>query len=199
MEYLAIEFAEETDYGTKAERVHNTFNKQFWNEESGCLYDLVTPQGPDPAIRPNQLFALSLPFPLIEGDRARRTIAVADEHLLTPRGLRSLSPQDPAYRPHYHGDPWSRDGAYHQGIVWGWLIGPFITALCRVHGDEGRQRGRAIIEGFAEHLQEAGLGSVSEIFDAEPPFAPRGCVAQAWSVAELLRAGVEDVLGEDSR
>ncbi len=199
MGHLATEFAEETDYDTKAERVHHAFNQQFWNEESGCLYDLVTPQGPDPAIRPNQLFALSLPFPLIEGERARRMIAVADEHLLTPRGLRSLSPQDPAYRSHYHGDPWSRDGAYHQGIVWGWLIGPFITALYRVHGDEGRQRGRAIIEGFADHLQEAGLGSVSEIFDAEPPFAPRGCVAQAWSVAELLRAGVEDVLGESSQ
>ena len=199
MGHLATEFAEETDYDTKAERVHHAFNQQFWNEESGCLYDLVTPQGPDPAIRPNQLFALSLPFPLIEGERARRMIAVADEHLLTPRGLRSLSPQDPAYRSHYHGGPWSRDGAYHQGIVWGWLIGPFITALCRVHGDEGRQRGRAIIEGFADHLQEAGLGSVSEIFDAEPPFAPRGCVAQAWSVAELLRAGVEDVLGESSQ
>jgi len=126
-------------------------------------------------------------------------VAVADEHLLTPRGLRSLSPQDPAYRSHYHGDPWSRDGANHQGIVWDWLIGPFITALCRVHGDEGRQRGRAIIEGFADHLQEAGLGSVSEIFDAKPPFAPRGCVAQAWSVAELLRAGVEDLLGESSQ
>jgi len=159
MGHLATEFAEETDYDTKAERVHHAFNQQFWNEKSGCLYDLVTPQGPDPAIRPNQLFALSLPFPLIEGERARRMIAVVAEHLLTPRGLRSLSPQDPAYRSHYHGDPW-----------------------CREHGDEVRQRGRANIEGFADHLQEAGLGSVSEIIDAEPPFAPRGCVAQpgAW-------------------
>ncbi len=182
MDHLATEFAEETDYDTKAERVHHAFKQQFWNEEFGCLYDLVTPQGPDPAMRPNQLFALSLPFPLIEGERARRMIAVVAEHLLTPRGLRSLSLQDPAYRSHYHGDPWSRDGAYHQGIVWGWLIGPFITALCREHGDEGRQRGRAIIEGFADHLQEAGLGSVSDIIDVEPPFAPRGCVAQpgAW-------------------
>ena len=111
MGHLATEFAEETDYDTKAERVHHAFNQQFWNEKSGCLYDLVTPQGPD------QLFALSLPFPLIEGERARHMIAVVAEHLLTPRGLRSLSPQDPAYRSHYHGDPWSRDRAYQQGIV----------------------------------------------------------------------------------
>ena len=194
MEHLATEFDEEIDYGARAEKVSAAFNKQFWNEDLGCLYDLVTPNGPDPAIRPNQLFALSLSFPLLTGERARRTLAVADEHLLTPRGLRSLSPRDPAYRSRYHGDPWERDGAYHQGIVWGWLIGPFITALCRVHGEAGRKRARTIIEGFAEHLSEAGLGSVSEIFDAEPPYAPRGCIAQAWSVAELLRAGVEDVL-----
>jgi predicted glycogen debranching enzyme len=194
MEYLAAEFGEETDYGERAERTCAAFNAQFWNEDLGCLYDLVAPDGPDSAIRPNQLFALALPFPLIEGERARQLLKVVDEHLLTPRGLRSLSPRDPAYRAHYLGGPWERDGAYHQGIVWGWLIGPFITALVRVHGDEGRQRGRAIIAGFAEHLRETGLGSISEIFDAEPPFAPRGCAAQAWSVAELLRAGVEDVL-----
>ena len=116
-----------------------------------------------------------------------------DEHLLTPRGLRSLSPSDPAYCAQYAGGPWERDSAYHQGTVWGWLIGPYITALCRCHGRVGRQRGRALLDSFAAHLNEAGLGTVSEIFDAEPPFAPRGCIAQAWSVAELLRAGVEDV------
>ncbi len=194
MEHLALEFGADADYG--ADQVHNAFSAQFWNADCGGLFDLLTPCGPDPAIRPNQLFALSLPFALVEGERAAQILALVEEHLLTPRGLRSLSPADPAYRAHYHGGPLERDGAYHQGIVWGWLIGPYLTALCRVHGAAGRERGSAIIEGFANHLQEAGLGSISEIFDAEPPFAPRGCIAQAWSVAELLRAGVEDVLGQ---
>ena len=157
------------------------------------LVDVVAPEGPDWAIRPNQVFALSLPFSLIEGERARRILSAIDQHLLTPRGLRSLSPSDPAYCAQYAGGPWERDSAYHQGTVWGWLIGPYITALCRCHGRAGRQRSRALLDGFAAHLREAGLGTVSEIFDAEPPFAPRGCIAQAWSVAELLRAGVEDV------
>ena len=196
MEHLATEFGEQAHCGENAANVHTAFNAQFWNADLGCLYDLVTPDGPDPAIRPNQLFALSLPFPLVAGERARQVLAIATEHLLTPRGLRSLSPADPAYRARYHGGPYERDGAYHQGIVWGWLIGPYLTALCRIHGAEGQQRGRAIIAGYADHLHEVGLGSISEIFDAEPPFAPHGCMAQAWSVAELLRAGFEDVLGQ---
>ena len=162
MEHLALEFGADADYGT--DQVHNAFSAQFCNADCGGLFDLLTPCGPDPAIRPNQLFALSLPFALVEGERAAQILALVEEHLLTPRGLRSLSPADPAYRAHYCGGP--------------------------------RERGSAIIGGFANHLQEAGLGSISEIFDAEPPFAPRGCIAQAWSVAELLRAGVEDVLGQ---
>lgn len=177
----------------KAAKVRGEFTAQFWNEDRGCLYDVVGAEGKDAAIRPNQILALSLPFPLLEGARAQSIFAVVDEHLFTPRGLRSLSPQDPSYRSRYLGGPWERDGAYHQGIVWGWLMGPFLTALARLHGDAGKKRGRAIVEGFTEHLYEAGLGSVSEIFDAEPPFAPRGCFAQAWSVAELLRASVEDL------
>ncbi|MFT5087224.1 MAG: putative glycogen debranching enzyme [Planctomycetota bacterium] len=178
---------------TKAEKVRVEFAAQFWNEELGCLYDVIGTEDKDAAIRPNQILALSLPFPLIEGERAARLFAVVDEHLFTPRGLRSLSPQDPSYRSRYLGGPWERDGAYHQGIVWGWLIGPFLTALARQHGAVGKERGREIVHGFSEHLYEAGLGSISEIFDAEPPFAPRGCFAQAWSVAELLRAAVEDL------
>lgn len=177
----------------KAQRVHQQFNAQFWNADLGCLYDVIATDGADAAIRPNQIFALSLPFALVEDTRAQQLFTVVDEHLFTPRGLRSLSPQDPSYRSRYFGGPWERDGAYHQGIVWGWLIGPFLTALVRVHGTAGKERGRRIIAGFTEHLHEAGLGSISEIFDAEPPFAPRGCFAQAWSVAELLRAAVEDV------
>mgnify|MGYP001166878550 FL=1 len=177
----------------KAAAVKEAFCAQFWNDELGSLYDVINADGKDASIRPNQLLALSLPFPLFEGKKAERIFATVDTHLYTPRGLRSLSPRDPAYRSRYEGGPWERDGSYHQGIVWGWLMGPFLTALARIHGAEGKARGRAIIEGFAEHLGEAGLGSVSEIFDAEPPFTPRGCFAQAWSVAELLRASVEDL------
>ena len=193
LQHLAEAFGQRADYDQRAAEVRASFERVFWCEERGYLCDVVAPEGPDWAIRPNQVFALSLPFPLVEGERARRVLSVIDQHLLTPRGLRSLSPSDPAYCARYAGGPWERDGAYHQGTVWAWLIGPYITALCRCHGRSGRQRGRALLDGFAEHLHEAGLGTVSEIFDAEPPFAPRGCIAQAWSVAELLRAGVEDV------
>ncbi len=181
------------ELSTKAAALQHAFSELFWNAERGCLYDVIDGEHKDASIRPNQLLALSLPFPLLEGERAHSLFAVVDEHLYTPRGLRSLSPRDASYRSSYLGGPWERDGAYHQGIVWGWLIGPFLTALARLHGEEGKARGRAIVEGFTEHLCEAGLGSVSEIFDAEPPFAPRGCFAQAWSVAELLRASVEDL------
>ena len=193
LQHLAERFGQRADYGQRAAEVRASFERLFWCEDRGYLCDVVAPEGPDWAIRPNQVFALSLPFPLVEGERARRVLSVIDQHLLTPRGLRSLSPSDPAYCARYAGGPWERDRAYHQGTVWAWLIGPYITALCRCHGRAGRQRGRALLDGFAEHLHEAGLGTVSEIFDAEPPFAPRGCIAQAWSVAELLRAGVEDV------
>ena len=193
LQHLAGVFGQRADYGQRAAEVRTSFERLFWCEKRGYLCDVVAPEGPDWAIRPNQIFALSLPFPLIEGERARRILSVIDEHLLTPRGLRSLSPHDPAYCAQYAGGPWKRDRAYHQGTVWGWLIGPYTTALCRCHGRTGRQRARALLDGFAAHLGEAGLGTVSEIFDAEPPFAPRGCIAQAWSVAELLRAGVEDV------
>ena len=193
LQHLAERFGQRADYGQRAAEVRASFERLFWCEDRGYLCDVVAPEGPDWAIRPNQVFALSLPFPLVEGERARRVLSVIDQHLLTPRGLRSLSPSDPAYCARYAGGPWERDGAYHQGTVWAWLIGPYITALCRCHGRAGRQRGRALLDGFAEHLHEAGLGTVSEIFDAEPPFAPCGCIAQAWSVAELLRAGVEDV------
>jgi glycogen debranching enzyme len=118
-----------------------------------------------------------------------------ERELLTPLGLRSLSPKDPQYRPRYEGGVWERDSAYHQGTVWPWLMGPFLTAYMKVngHSDTARSQGARWLTAFAEHLSEAGLGQVSEIADAEAPFTPRGCVAQAWSIAELLRAAVEDV------
>ena len=196
-EHLAARFGEAEKvqrFGRRAEEVRERFEEAFWNEQTGCLFDVIDGETRDPAIRPNQIFALSLPFPLLSGARAGQVLEAVERHLLTPRGLRSLSREDPAYQPHYGGPPVQRDGAYHQGVVWAWLLGPFITALVRQHGPAGRRRARRIIEDLEPHLSEAGLGTISEIFDAEAPFTPRGCIAQAWSVAEILRAYAEDVL-----
>ena len=178
----------------RAEEVKQRFGEVFWNAAGGYLFDVVDGERRDPCIRPNQIFALSLPFALLDGERAASVFDAVDRHLFTPCGLRSLAPEDANYRPRYAGPPLERDGAYHRGVVWGWLMGPFLTALVRLQGEAGCRRAQQIVEGFEEHLSVAGLGTVSEIFDAEPPFAPRGCIAQAWSVAELLRAYCEDVL-----
>jgi predicted glycogen debranching enzyme len=172
----------------RAERVRRAFQKKFWFEEGGYLYDVIDGDVRDAAIRPNQIFAISLPFPLLTGKKARQVLKIVAEKLYTPMGLRSLAPDDPNYRPNYGGDQLSRDSAYHQGTVWNWLLGPFIDAIMRVEGTRGRKRATKIIENFLPHLKDAGIGTISEIFDAEPPHAPRGCIAQAWSVGELLRA-----------
>jgi predicted glycogen debranching enzyme len=173
-----------------AERVYRSFNERFWNPERGYLYDVVDGRaGNDPACRPNQVFAISLPHPVLEPGRWKPVLAVVREKLLTPVGLRSLSPDHPDYKPRYYGDLRARDAAYHQGTVWAWLIGPFIDAWLKVH--PGDQKTAAhFLEGFKAHLGEACLGTISEIFDAGPPFTPRGCAAQAWSVAEVLRSWV---------
>jgi glycogen debranching enzyme len=128
------------------------------------------------------------------GERARSVVATVTRELLTPYGLRSLSPRHPDYRPRYEGDAYSRDTAYHQGTVWAWLIGPFVTAHLRTHGrtPESLTRARGFVRAFREHLNEAGVGQISEIFDADAPHTPRGCIAQAWSVAELLRCELEE-------
>jgi glycogen debranching enzyme len=146
-------------------------------------------QGDDPTCRPNQLLAMSLPFPVLDPQRWPAVLHACRERLLTPVGLRSLSQDHPDYKKTYSGDLRSRDAAYHQGTVWGWLIGPFIDAWLRVSPDD-RAGARQVLEGLVPHLSEANIGSVSEIFDAEEPYTPRGCIAQAWSVAELLRAWV---------
>ncbi len=149
----------------------------------------------DAAIRPNQIFAVSLSHTLMSADNAKSVVAVVQRELLTPVGLRSLSPSDPQFKGHYGGDMVSRDGAYHQGTVWAWLMGPFITAYVKVHEGsmESRDQARRWLNGFLPHLSDAGLGHVSEVFDGYAPHKPGGCFAQAWSVAELLRAAVEDV------
>jgi predicted glycogen debranching enzyme len=187
--------ASEKLYGEMAETAKKSFCKQFWNEERDCLYDVIDADVKDGAIRPNQIFAVSLPHTMLSRERAKRVVAVVERELLTPLGLRSLAPGDQQYRPVYGGDTYSRDTAYHQGTVWAWLIGPFITAYVKVNQQtrKSRQTGAALLEGFREHLAEAGLGTVSEVFDGEAPHRPGGCIAQAWSVAELLRAACEDV------
>src|SRR4051812_30450306 len=170
-----------------AETARQSFNRRFWNEQGGYLYDVVDGEnGDDSSFRPNQIFAIALPHPVLAEKRWAPVVHQVRDKLLTPVGLRSLAPGDPEYKPRYFGDLRARDAAYHQGTVWAWLIGPFIDAWLKVHPD-GCAEARTFLRGFEDHLAEGGIGSINEIFDAEPPFTPRGCIAQAWSVAEVLR------------
>jgi predicted glycogen debranching enzyme len=178
---------EEIDPGTQADRVRRSFNDRFWFADGGHLYDIVDGEhGNDSACRPNQVFAISLDHPVLDQARWVTVMQVVRDRLLTPVGLRSLAPGHPDYKPKYFGDLRARDAAYHQGTVWAWLIGPFVDAWLKVYPDD-RQGARKLLEGFDIHLSDACIGSISEIFDAEAPYVPRGCVAQAWSVAEVLR------------
>jgi glycogen debranching enzyme len=188
--WLADEHGEDAGGGLRAhaERARASFNLRFWNAADSCLYDIVDgPAGDDTACRPNQLFAISLTHPVLDRARWEPVLDVVRERLLTPVGLRSLAPGHPDYRSHYFGDLRSRDAAYHQGTVWAWLSGPFVDAWLKAYPDD-RAGARQVLSGFEAHLGESCLGSIGEIFDAEPPYTPRGCVAQAWSVAEVLRA-----------
>ncbi len=175
----------------RADGVRAAFNRRFWNEAAGFLFDVVDGEnGDDPACRPNQLFAISLDHPVLDRDRWEAVVRVCREKLLTPVGLRSLSQDHRDYKPRYDGDLRARDAAYHQGTVWSWLIGPFVDAWLKVHPDD-KAGARGFLEGLLDHLDDAGVGTISEVFDAEPPFAARGCMAQAWGVAELLRCWVK--------
>jgi predicted glycogen debranching enzyme len=182
-----------------AARAQASFNQRFWNPAGGCLFDVVDSQDPpggdDAALRPNQLLAISLPHPVLAPAHWPAVLERVTTELLTPVGLRSLARGNPNYKPKYYGDLRSRDAAYHQGTVWAWLIGPFVDAWLKVHPGD-RAGARHALEGFRAHLDEACVGSISEIFDAEPPFTPRGCIAQAWSVAEVLRCLVLTADGE---
>ena len=183
-------------YDLMAETAARSFDRLFWNPARGCLHDVIRPDGPDPRIRPNQIFAVSLPFPLLSPERRAAVVDVVERELLTPVGLRTLARGEPDYVPHYRGGPAERDGAYHQGTVWPWLLGPFVRAFLRVRGRtaETLARGRALLAGLERHLDEACIGHVSEVFDAEPPHRPGGAPAQAWSVAEPL--SLLSILGE---
>ncbi|HZI55543.1 MAG TPA: amylo-alpha-1,6-glucosidase, partial [Verrucomicrobiae bacterium] len=198
MEDLAQRFGDEglrRHCGALASIAGGAFNHFFWNKERNCLYDVVDGSLPDPAIRPNQIFAASLHYSMLSAERACAVVEIVERELLTPVGLRTLSPLDSRYRSRYEGDQYSRDSAYHQGTVWPWLLGPFITAYVRVNGgtSAAREHAHGLLRGLEARLGEAGLGQISEIFDADAPHLPRGCFAQAWSVAEILRALCEDV------
>jgi predicted glycogen debranching enzyme len=188
-------------YRANASLTQSTFNRMFWNGEANCLYDVISGDHADVSIRPNQIFAVSLHYPLLSQERATQVLAAVERELLTPYGLRSLSPRDPQYKGRYDGNPSERDSAYHQGTVWPWLMGPYITACCKVHGssEKARKRARELLKPLEAQMEEAGLGQVAEIYDGDPPQRPRGCFAQAWSVGELLRVLCEDVYPVGSR
>jgi predicted glycogen debranching enzyme len=172
-----------------------SFAIRFWNEARSQLYDVVDvdhqPGTVDKSFRPNQIFAIGgLPLVLLPMERARQVVATVEAALCTPLGLRSLAPGEPGYVPHYEGDVWHRDSSYHQGTVWPWLIGPFVEAWVRVRGNSPEVKKLArqqFMEPLRNHLDQAGLGHLSEIADADPPYTPRGCPFQAWSLSELLR------------
>ncbi|HLF26516.1 MAG TPA: amylo-alpha-1,6-glucosidase [Anaerolineae bacterium] len=179
----------DASYSDLADRVKTSFTR-FWHDAGGYCYDVIDgPDGADATLRPNQLFAVSLPYSPLAADRQRAVVDTCARQLLTSHGLRSLAPTDPAYVGHYGGDPYRRDAAYHQGTVWSWLIGPFVSAHLRVYRDP--VQAQTFLLPLFHHLADHGLGSLSEIFDGDPPFTPRGCFAQAWSVAEVLRAWQE--------
>lgn len=193
MEELARKFndkANEKRFDEMASKAYESFNSLFWNEEMSCLYDVIDVNVCDASMRPNQIFAVSLHHTMLCYERAMQVVEAVRRELLTPYGLRSLSPNDPQYVPVYTGGPEQRDASYHQGTVWAWLMGPFIIAYLKIYGEERASREQALkwLDPFQEHLKFAGLGSISEIFDGDAPHTPRGCIAQAWSVAELLRA-----------
>jgi len=180
------------DCRRRAELAKTSFGAAFWNSDANSLFDVIGDDGrPDASLRPNQIFAVSLPFPVIEGEKAKSVVDAVAKHLLTPFGLRTLAPSSPEYRPHYGpGDPTFRDGAYHQGTVWPWLLGAFADAHLQVYRDKAKTR--ALLSSLLKvGLTEYGVGTLAEIFDGDAPYAPNGCPAQAWSVAEVLRVYVK--------
>lgn len=201
--YLGTLLGEDiSSYETLAAGVASNFEKLFWNPESNCLFDLVYcddagNQVKDPAIRPNQIFSVSLPYTMLSPEKEKAIVDIVEKDLLTPFGLRTLSIDHPLYKGQYRGDAMNRDTAYHNGTVWPWLLGAYVKAYRKVHNysESSLENMRVLLEGFDTHLETAaGIGNISEVFDGDYPHAPGGCIAQAWSVAEILRAYVEDVL-----
>lgn len=200
MSGLSEAFGEDNSrYAITAVRVKKSFEKSFWNENGKCLYDVIKNDYKDDNIRPNQILSISLSYPVLSGEKARAVVRKVWKELYTSYGLRTLSRKSENYKGVYAGDRYSRDGAYHQGTVWVWLMGHFITAFKRVYGAEGKYGKilKAFIAPYRDHLKDACIGSISEIFDGDEPLMPRGCFAQAWSVGEILRAYVEDICTDE--
>jgi predicted glycogen debranching enzyme len=198
MEHLALTFGHASDHAhfqALANRAQQSFPGLFWHESTGCLFDVVDRETHDGSIRPNQILAVSLHHKMLSREKAKSVVETVKQHLLTPYGLRSLAPGDPQYRGRYEGDVLSRDGAYHQGTVWPWLLGPFVTAYMEVNdrSPTARRQAEQWLAEFRRYIDDEGVGQIPEIFDGDPPHRSGGCVAQAWSVAELLRTLAEDV------
>jgi glycogen debranching enzyme len=201
MQLLARRFGESgkaEEYGSMAENARHSFLAEFWNAEKNCFFDVVGDSGKDASLRPNQILALALDFTMPDKAMSERVLEIVRREFLTPFGLRTLSVSDSRYGGKYRGNRWERDQTYHNGSVWPWLLGPFVTAFFKTKGYDADWRSFAFENFlkplFTEGLSRACLGSMSEIFDGDPPHEPNGCIAQAWSVAEPLRAYVEDVL-----
>ncbi|MGC8540205.1 MAG: amylo-alpha-1,6-glucosidase [Phycisphaerae bacterium] len=194
---LAGRLSRANELAALAVKVKAAFGARFWNPAAGCLFDVIADDGyGDPAIRPNQIISLGLPFGMLDDSKSRCILNVVQQKLLTPMGLRTLAPGSPGYQGRYMGDQNSRDHAYHQGTAWPWLIGPFVSGYIKTLGATSQTRAGAwgFLKPFTAHLTQTGLGSISEIADGDSPYTPRGCFAQAWSVAEVLRSLWEDVL-----
>ena len=201
MELLANKFGENAlaeKYSVMANKTSESFNEKFWNAELGCLFDVLGPNGTDASVRPNQIFAISLDFSMLDKDKSEQVVDIVNRELVTPYGLRTLALNDPKFVGKCTGDSVSRDIAYHNGTIWPWLLGPFITAYLKTKGYEKTSREYALqnlaLPLFTNGIRQAGLGTLSEIYDCDSPNTPRGCISQAWSVAEPLRAYIEDVL-----
>jgi len=201
MELLASKFGEPSlaeKYADMANKTSKSFNAKFWNISKGCLFDVVEAKGVDASLRPNQIFAVSLDFTMLDNDKSTKVVEAANRELLTPYGLRTLSIDDPKFVGKCFGNRRSRDTAYHNGTIWPWLLGPYITAYVKVNGYSAQSRDNAfrnlLLPLFSLGIHQGGLGTINEIYDGDPPNMPRGCISQAWSVAEPLRAYVEDVL-----
>lgn len=206
MELLADRFNDKdraTRYAVTARKTKEAFAGNFWNQERNCLFDVVSDEGQDGSLRPNQILAASLDFTMLDDFRNEKIVEFVQNNLLTPFGLRTLAKNSERYLGVYAGDRRSRDKAYHNGTVWPWLLGPFTTALVRVKGRSGTESISMVKnlfeQLFSRQMLESGLGAINEIFDGDPPHLPKGCIAQAWSVAEPLRAYVEDILHERPR
>jgi predicted glycogen debranching enzyme len=198
MEDLATRFNDQEAvkrFRTSSALVQWTFNRLFWNEEKGCLYDVVNGGNPDGSIRPNQIFAVSLHYSMLPRDRSEKVLQVVEQQLLTPYGLRTLNQQDPNYKGRYEGGPYQRDSAYHQGTVWPWLMGPYISAYLKVRGNTESTRlyVRELLRPLEEHFNEGCLGQISEIYDGSVPQYERGCFAQAWSVGQIMQVLAENI------